>query len=143
MKLSQLLQKREALLRQSRLSNLAFAYWHLRRLVTRIAGAGLRGKVRLQPADPAAERYWPVLTALEGSQAVVEEHFTDENVLELADLISFLTGKENGDTTFRLEDMAADFLTPLQHQLQQAGVEIEAGASGLAGPDQGGPLHHR
>ena len=139
MKLSQLLQKREALLRQSRLSNLAFAYWHLSRLVTRIAGAGLRGPVRLQPADPGAERYWPVLTALEGSQAVIEEHFTDENVLELADLISFLTGEQDQDTTFRLEDMAAKFLTPLQHSLQQGGVEFEQEAPRLAEPDQGGP----
>lgn len=145
MKLSQLLQQREALLRQSRLSNLAFAYWHLGRLVTRITGAGLRGNVRLQPADPGAERYWPVLTALEGSQSVIEEHFTDENVLELADLVSFITGDDKADTTFRLEDLAVKFLTPLQRQLQQAGVEFEPDAPGLAGPGRGGPdrLPHR
>ena len=139
MKLSQLLQPREALLRQSRLSNLAFAYWHLGNLVTRIVNAKLRGQVRLQPADPAAERYWPVLTALEGSQSVIEEHFTDENVLELADLIYFLTGDDGADMTFRLEDMAANFLTPLQHQLQQGGVEFEQDAPRLTGPEQGGP----
>jgi hypothetical protein len=134
MKLSQLLLQRETLLRQARLANLAFAYWHLDRLVTRLAGAGLRGLVCLQPADPASERYWPVLTALEGSQAVIEEHFTDENILELADLIVFLTSADGVDVTFRLEDMAAEFLQPVRRKLEQAGVEIEPTMPRLVGP---------
>jgi hypothetical protein len=139
MKLSHLLLQREALLRQSRLANLAFAHWHLGNLVTRIAGARLRGQVCLQPADPGAERYWPVLTALEGNQSVVEEHFSDENILELADLLVFITGGDGADTTFRLEDMAAKFLTPLQRKLEQAGVEFEPAVPRLAKPNHGGP----
>lgn len=137
MKLSQLLLQREALLRQTRLANLAFAYWHLGRLVTRIAGARLRGLVRLQPADPGTERSCPVLTALEGRQSVIEEHFTDENIVGLADLIEFITGETGADMTFRLEDMAAQFLAPLQHTLEQAGVEFEHEFPRLAEPNQG------
>lgn len=134
MKLSHLLIQREALLRQARLANLAFAYWHLGHLVARIAAARLHGKVCLQPVDPEAERYWPVLTALEGSQSVVDEHFTDQNIVELADLIVFLTNSEGTDTTFRLEEMTAQFVAPLQRKLEQAGVELEAAALRLVGP---------
>ncbi len=133
MKLSQLLQQREALLRRLQVANLAFVYSRLGRLAVRITGAGLRGPVRLQPADPAVERYWPVLTALEGSPSVIEEHFTDEDVLELADLVSFLTGEGWEETSFRLEDMTAIFLTPLKHQLERAGVEFDAGTPPMAG----------
>ncbi len=140
MKISQLLHQREALLRQSRLANLAYAYSQLASLVTRIAGARLHGKVCLQPADPGTEQYCPLLTALEGSQAVIEEHFTDENISELADLIFFLSGGEDADATFRLEDMAARFLTPLQRKLEQAGVEFEQPeVLRLAEPNHGGP----
>jgi len=134
MKLSQLLLQREAMLRQARLANLAFAYWHLDRLVARIAGAGLRGTVCLQPADPAVERLWPLLTALDGSQSVIEEHFTDENILELADLVGFVTGEEMVEATFRLEDMAAKYLQPLRHKLEQAGIDVEASAHRRAEP---------
>ena len=136
MKLSQLLFQREAMLRQARLANLAFAYWHLGRLVARIAGAGLRGTVCLQPADPATERYWPVLTALAGSQSVIEEHFTDEDIEGLADLVAFLTGEEDAEETFRLEDMAAKFLQPLRHKLERAGIECRPEAPRLAGPKE-------
>ncbi len=125
MKLSHLLHQRQALLRQTRLANLAFAYWQLGQLVTRIDHARLRGLVSMQFSDPDAGRHWPVLTALEGSQAVIEEHFTDENILEMADLIAFLTGEEGADKTFRLEEMTAEFLVPVGHKLEQAGVELE------------------
>src|SRR5882757_6829667 len=122
MKLSQLLRQRESLLRQVRLANLAFAYWQLSQLVARLNGARLRGLVRLQPADPALAHSWPVLTALEGRQSVIEEHFTEEAVAELSSLLDFILGEGGTDTTFRLEDMAAQFLAPLQEELEQAGV---------------------
>ncbi len=138
MKLSQLLHQREALLRQSRLANLAFAYTQLAGLVTRISDARLRGQVCLQPADPATEQYCPLLTAMEGSQAVIEEHFTDENISELADLISFLSGGNDPGTTFRLEEMAVEFLLPLQRKLEQAGVDFDQEILRLAGPKRGG-----
>ncbi len=139
MKLSHLLLQREALLRQSRLANLALAYTQLAGLVTRISGARLRGKVCLQPADPATEQYCPMLTAMEGSQAVIEEHFTDENIGELADLIFFLSGGNDAGANFRLEDMAVEFLIPLQRKLEQAGVEFDREILRLAGPNHGNP----
>ena len=125
MNLSKLLHQREALLRQTRLANLAYAYRRLGDYAGRIAGARLRGKVCLQPADPAAERYWPVLTALEGNQSVIEEHFTDENILELEELIFFITGEDGADTIFRWEEFAARFVRPLRRQLIQAGISLE------------------
>lgn len=136
MKLSLLLLQREALLRQTRLANLAFVYRHLGSVVARISRAQLRGEVCLQLAEPAAERYWPVLTAREGNQSVIEEHFTDANILELADLIGFITGKAGVDTTFRLENMAAEFLAPLEQKLEEAGVELEPEKFRLPEPNE-------
>lgn len=125
MKLSHLLHQREALLRQTRLANLAYAYRRLGDFATRATGAQLRGKVSLLPADPAAERYWPVLTALEGNQSVIEEHFTDEDILELEELVFFVTGKDDTETIFRWEEIGSRFLRPLRRQLIRAGISLE------------------
>jgi len=125
MKLSKLLHQREALLRQTRLANLAYAYRRLGDFAARIGGARLHGKVCLQPAEPAAERYWPVLTALEGNQSVIEEHFTDEDILELEELIFFVTGDDGTEAVFRLEGIEARFMRPLRRQLLQAGISLE------------------
>jgi nucleotide-binding universal stress UspA family protein len=129
--------QRDALQRQARLANLAFAYWHLSQLVSRIARARLRGEVHLQPVEPEAGRYWPVLTAREGSQSVIEEHFSDENLMELSDLLGFVTGKSEADAIFRLEEMATQYLAPLRQQLEQAGVEVDREVPQYAAPGQG------
>ena len=125
MKLSHLLHQREALLRQTRLANLAYAFRRLGDFAARIAAARLCGKVCLQPADPGAERYWPVLTALEGNQSVIEEHFTDEDILELEELIFFVTGEDDTETVFRWEEIGSRFMRPLRRQLMQAGIRLE------------------
>ena len=125
MKLSLLLHQREALLQQTRLANLAYAYRRLEDFAARIARARLRGKVCLQAADLSVERYWPVLIALEGNQSVIEEHFSDENILELADLLVFILGENDADTLFQLEELDARFIEPLRTQLVQAGVILE------------------
>jgi hypothetical protein len=125
MKISQLLHHREALRRQLQLANLAYAHRQLATLAARITQARLQGLVRLQPAEPAVEHPWPVLTALEGRQSVIDEHFTDENVAELADLLSFIRGEDPVDATFRLEDLGVQFAAPLRQQLEEAGVEFE------------------
>ena len=125
MKLSHLLHQREALLRQTRLANLAYAYRRLGDFAGRIAAAQLHGKVCLQPADLGAERYWPVLTALEGNQSVIEEHFTDEDILELEELIFFVTGEDDTETVFRWEEIGSRFMRPLRRQLMQAGIRLE------------------
>ena len=134
MKLAQLLNQRAALLRQAQLANLAYAYGQMRQLVTRIETAGLRGPVCLEPADPEEERYWPTLRALAGSQAVIDEHFTENELLELGDLVVFLSGDVEQATTFRLEDMGARFLAPLQHKLELAGVEFDSAGPRAAEP---------
>ena len=71
------------------------------------------------------DRYWPVLTALEGNQSVIEEHFTDENILEMADLMIFITGEDPTDKVFHLEDLEPHFIQPLRDQLVQAGITLE------------------
>ncbi|MBI2497130.1 MAG: hypothetical protein HYV75_04145 [Opitutae bacterium] len=133
-----LLQHRAALLRQARLANLAFAHQRLGNLAARIARARLRGRVRLDPGDPEAERPWPALTALEGSQAVLEEHFLDEDGVELADILEFLGKDVNADgVTFRLEEVESRFLAPLRRELESAGVVLPADASQIEDSHRG------
>lgn len=135
MKLSKLLHQREALLRQTRLANLAYAYRRLGEFAGRINRAGLQGKVCLSPADPATERFWPVLHAVEQNQSVIDEHFTDEDILELEELLFFVTGQDDADTIFQLETIEARFMRPLRRQLLRAGISLEqdAPATGTSG----------
>jgi hypothetical protein len=122
MNFHQLLQQRDALLRQARLANTAYAYRRLGDFVRRIARAQLHGPVRLDPGDPAAERPWPSLTTLEGSQPVLEEHFLDEDIIELADILGFLGRDVSAGVTFRLEELGGRFLPGLRRELEQAGI---------------------
>ena len=126
MNFHQLLQQRDALLRQARLANTAFAYGRLGDLAGRIARARLHGAVTLRPGDPQENLPWPELIAEEGSQAVIEEHFLDEDVIELADILAFLSGHDQPvEYTFRLEEMGGRFLPGLRRELVQAGVTLE------------------
>jgi hypothetical protein len=125
MKLSSLLAQRQALLRQARLANLAFAYDRLSDFARRIARTRLAGEVRLQQAAPDAERFWTTLTALQGNQSVIEEHFSDEDLMDLADVIAYATGDDDFDMTFRIEELADRFLAPLREQLTQSGVALD------------------
>lgn len=129
MKLNQLLQQRASLLRQTRLANVAFMYAEVGRFVGRIVRGNLRGQVTLYLADPAAQRAWPILVADEGSQAVLEEHFLDKDILDLADLLTFTAGNEpRGAFTFRLEEFGSRFGLALRQELEAAGVELTDGA---------------
>ena len=127
MKLSTLLQQRSDLLRQVRLANLAFAYHTLHAFAARITRAGLRGTATLKPVAPEADRYCATLTAHEISQSRIEEHFTDEDLLLLADVIAFATGHPNHDLTFALDELPADFIAPLRAELRHAGVGLDEG----------------
>lgn len=122
MNFHQLLQQRDALLRQARLANTAYAYRRLGEFAGRIARAQLHGAVRLDSGDPAGERPWPGLTALDGSQAVLEEYFLDEDILELADILCFLGLDTDTGVTFRLEELGGRFLPGLRRELAQAGL---------------------
>lgn len=139
MKLSHLLRQREKLLRQAHLANLAYAYRRLGGYAARIARAQLVGEVRLRFCDPEAECFWPVLTSLERSQAVIEEHFTDEDIADLAELLAFATDDSESDQVFRLEELAERFMRPLQRELEQGGVTLEPSARPLEETSRGEP----
>jgi hypothetical protein len=125
MKLSKLLATRQGILRQARLANLAYAYTTLKRLADRIANARLSGAVRLQPADPTEERYWATLTALEGNQSVIEEQFSDQDILDLADATVFAIGGEFAAIEFPLENLREQFVAPIRELLDEAGVIVD------------------
>lgn len=123
MNFSELLHHREALLRQARLANLAFAFARLSDYAERIARAGLRGPATLLEAEPEAERFWPTLVPHGGNQSVIDEHFLDEDVEELDEILLFL--EEEGfevDYTFDLESMPQRYLPALRRELEKAGV---------------------
>ena len=125
MEMDHLLRQRSALLRRTRLANLAYAYAELGVFAGRIARGNLRGEVTLHPADPTAGRAWPSLVAEQGSQAVLDEHFLDEDLLDLADLLAFATGAEPGNAfRFRLEELDAAFRSGLRRELRTAGIEL-------------------
>ncbi|MBI2511424.1 MAG: hypothetical protein HYV96_05560 [Opitutae bacterium] len=123
MNFSQLLLHREALLREARLANLAFAYSRLSDFAERVARAGLHGPVTLHGADPQADRFWPALVAHRGNQSVIDEHFLDEDMLELDELLMFLEDEGwDVDFTFDLETMPQRYLPALRSELEKAGI---------------------
>lgn len=138
MKLSALLNQRRVLLQQAQLANLAFAYDRLTDFAGRIERGGLSGEVRLQHPVLEGERYWSSLTALEGNQSVIEEHFTDEDITDLADIVAFSIGKFDLDMTFRLEELAGRFLQPLRLQLKRVGVDLDQPESSSDDPSPSG-----
>lgn len=125
MTLSQLLKARETLVRQAEIANLAFAYDLLSEFGRKIARANLRGEVHFKSACPEEDRYWATLTAITGSQAAIEEHFTDEELTDYADAVAFATGENDFEIQFRLEDFTESFLVPLRRSLEHAGVTID------------------
>lgn len=124
MNLSTLLSQRPDLLRQVRLANLAFAYQTLREFAARIRRTPLRGRVTLQPIDAAADRYTTALIALDASQSTIEEHFSDEDLLLLADVLGFATGHPGFEITFHIDDLD-EFVQPLRAELLRAGVRLD------------------
>jgi hypothetical protein len=125
MKISKLLDSHRAILQQARLANLAQAFLTLRRLAERVRRGRLSGPVQLRQPDAAEERFWASLTALEGSQSVIEEHFTDEELMEFADAVAYVRETSALDVTFRLEHLDALFVQPLETELRRAGVEFD------------------
>ncbi len=125
MNVSRLLSQRNALLRQARLANLAYAYHRLSEFGARIERAHLQGEATLQLVDAARENLWPTLTAYECNQAVLDEHFLDEDIVELADILVFLTEDlTTTDFNFRLEELEPRFVPDLRAELEAAGVDL-------------------
>src|SRR5690606_240224 len=121
----QLLASRSDLLRRAFLANAAHAYATIAGLSKRIALADLHGPVRLLPINPEAERFIPQLIALRGSQAVLEEHFDEGDLLRLADALTFFSEDGVDEFEFRLEELSARYGAPLRDSLVSAGVELD------------------
>lgn len=102
MKLSKLLATRKSIIRQANLANLAYAYLTLKRLADRTANAQLTGLVHLRQSPEEEPTDWATLTALEGNQSVIEEHFDDDDIMDLADAIAFALESPPLDIKFRL-----------------------------------------
>ena len=126
MKLSQLLATRKTIIHQANLANLAYAYVTLTRLADRVATARLHGLVRLRQAGGDQEEpHWASLTALEGNQSVIEEHFDDDDLMALADAIAYAVGHDLSEIEFNLEELSGKYVAPLRHMLETAGVAID------------------
>jgi len=125
MKLSELLHQREALLRRAHLANLAFAHQRLGEFASRIARGRLSGPVSLKRADDEAGRAWPTLTALCGHQSVIEEHFSDEDIIDLADVVGCALDADEAEVVFDLADLRERFQQPVREALRKAGVSID------------------
>ena len=125
MKLSTLLSIHERLLQHARLANMACAYATLRRFALRVRQMRLYGLVELSQPDATIDHNWAELTALEGSQAQLEEMFTDEDLMDLADAVAFARGIEGLTIRFRLEELETEFVLPLEAALRRAGVALD------------------
>lgn len=129
MQLSLLIQQRHRLLRQVRIANLAYAYGQLAESAARAARAGLRGDVQLLPVAPAAGRPVATLAALDGPQSAVEEFFTDEDILDLADALAYAGHLPEDGLVFAWEEIGPRFLASIRHELERAGVSFEDGVA--------------
>lgn len=128
MHLHNLLSGRPDILRQAHLANLALAYATLREFAQRLARAPLTGRAILHPPHPDAELPWATLAVLDCSPAIVEEHFTDRDLMDLSDVLQFTLGSGVGEPpheiAFRFESFAAQFVDPLRADLLRAGVKL-------------------
>jgi len=140
MNISELLHQRDALLRQAHLANLAFAHERLGDLVARIARGRLRGPVSLKRADDEAGRPWPSLTALLGHQSVIDEHFSDEDIVDLVDVLTYALDVQGPEIVFDLEDVAARFQRPVRLELLRAGVQVDASPADAAPREEQGDM---
>ncbi len=127
MNIRHLLQQRSQLLRQTRLANVAYAYARLEDFGARIERADLRGTATLHPADPSVDRLLPEFTSDEIAESRLEEHFLDEDLAELADLLAFVCeDRQPTAHTFRVERLADQLRPGLRAELEAAGVRMEA-----------------
>jgi hypothetical protein len=129
MKLSALLASRPTILRQAALAHTAAAWFTLHRVSSRIAAARLKGVVHLRQGDPAVtEAPWATLTSDDIRASVLEEHFTEDDLLEIADALAFATDSPFADLEFSLETLEDAYAAPLLHTLQKAGVTLDLDA---------------
>lgn len=134
MNFAELLHQRDGLLQQARLANLAFAHERLAEYAHRLGRAGLSGAITVQPADPAAEIGWPTLVAPDIAPAVLDEHFLDEDAVELDELLEFLRaeGVAVQDTICRA-DIEGRLLPWVGRELARHGVRVPSRSVPRAG----------
>jgi hypothetical protein len=126
MKLSALLASRSTILRQAALAHTAAAWLTLQHASMRIAAAGLRGTVRLRQSDPGEdESVWATLTSDEINASVLEEHFTEDDLLEIAEAVAYATDADFADAEFLIETLGETYAAPLLASLQKSGVKID------------------
>jgi hypothetical protein len=134
MNISHLLAHRDAYLARARLANLACAHEKLRNFADRLARAGITGSVRLRSTGPDDEPSVPTLAGLDSHPAVIEEHFTDEDAVDLVDVLRFLRGEEAVDLVIAAPDIPTTLLAPIQAELRRAGVSLGEGATAEGPP---------
>lgn len=123
MKFNELLLRRNELIHQARLANVAYAYQWLGDFAERIERAGLQGSVTLRGPDSESGRKEAQLTANDFSQAIVEEHFLEEEIAELNAVLTFVHGAESiAELKFSLDDIATRYLPSLRLVLETAEV---------------------
>jgi hypothetical protein len=127
MKLSALLASRSTILRQAVLAHTASAWLTLQHASLRIAAAGLRGTVHLRQDDPddEADAPWATLTSDEIRASVLEEHFTEDELIELAEALAYATDSSHADLEFQIETLGETYAAPLMEILQKSGVKID------------------
>jgi len=136
MKFNELLRRRDDLLRQARLANVAYAYQCLGDFAERVERADLRGSVTLRGPDAESGRKVAELTADDFSQAVLQEHFLEEEIAELHAVLSFVHG--GGvivELKFQLDEVAARYLPSLRQVLESADVLPKEETSAVEDPD--------
>lgn len=132
MKFQDLLYRRDELIREARLANVAYAYQWIGDFAARIAQSGLRGEVTLLGPNPEEERLQPILRAENFSQSVIEEHFLNEEIAELAAVLAFAYGAGMvAEVRFKLEDVGPHVLPRLRLELEASGVQLEEPASSM------------
>lgn len=131
MNLSTLLANRQALLKKAQLANKAYWFSVLDQLGRRAAAANLNVRVKLLAANPDEDRCDATLIALDRAQSLIEEHFTDKDILLMADGIAFAIDADFSEIEFNLEDLSQSFAASLRSALESAGVLVEQSEQNL------------
>ena len=112
--------------RQAALAHTAAAWLTLQYASLRIAAAGLHGTVRLRQSDPEEEETMSAtLTSDDIRSSVLEEHFTEDELLEIAEALAYATDVDYVDAEFPIETLGETYAAPLLRSLKKSGVTLD------------------